>query len=128
MQMAYNALPESIMQNMDPVMELTIQNYSLSRSRNPENETLFSGTSLYGKMFENRPRVFQISKIMNPKFKTYEFPYRLPRSTVELGKTYMKNNQIGRLNKRLSMAHDSIDGELNANSSGFEMETFALED
>ena len=41
------------MRNMDPVMEpIFTKNNTLSQSRNPENDTLFSGTSPYRKIYE----------------------------------------------------------------------------
>ena len=43
------------MTNMDPIMEPILKNDTLSRSRNLENDTLFSGTSPYGKIHEYPP-------------------------------------------------------------------------
>ena len=53
--MAYNDVPESNVQKMDTVMELTMQNDILSRSRNPENDTLFGGSVRTGKIDEYHP-------------------------------------------------------------------------
>ena len=49
-QMAHNDVTESA---MDPVMEMvTEKNNTLSWTKNPENDTLFSGTSPYGEIYE----------------------------------------------------------------------------
>ena len=45
---------------------------TLSRSQNPENDTLLSGTSPYGKIYEYLPRatgsIFSLSKIEKARF------------------------------------------------------------